>query len=192
MAPLRKPHNGDCRIFIDRYARKGKNKNKQEDNRKKDEDNTEDKGFQQRKGMVAIIFSRILGCRSKHQDKLALRSIMAAEPAVPRYLIWSQYPIQFSREYQWTSVGNVGLYPLVLDPTIAGMTVTRVLIDGGAGLNIIFLETLKKMGLDFVGLITPTGIPFYRIVPDKAAMPLTQITLPIMFGTQANYRTEFI
>jgi hypothetical protein len=192
MAPLRKPHNGDCRIFIDRYARKGKNKNKQEDNRKKDEDNTEDKGFQQRKGMVAIIFSRILGSRSKHQDKLALCSIMAAEPAVPRYLIWSQYPIQFSREYQWTSVGNVGLYPLVLDPTIAGMTVTRVLIDGGAGLNIIFLETLKKMGLDFVGLITPIGIPFYRIVPDKAAMPLRQITLPITFGTQANYRTEFI
>jgi hypothetical protein len=192
MAPLRKPHNGDCRIFIDRYARKGKNKNKQEDNRKKDEDNTEDKGFQQRKGMVAIIFSRILGSRSKHQDKLALCSIMAAEPAVPRYLIWSQYPIQFSREYQWTSVGNVGLYPLVLDPTIAGMTVTRVLIDGGAGLNIIFLETLKKMGLDFVGLITPIGIPFYRIVPDKAAMPLRQITLPITFGTQANYRTEFV
>jgi hypothetical protein len=35
---------GDCRIFIDWYARKGKNKDKQEDNKKKDEDNTEDKG----------------------------------------------------------------------------------------------------------------------------------------------------
>jgi hypothetical protein len=37
---------GDCRIFIDRYTRKGKNKDKQEDNKKKDEDNTKDKGFQ--------------------------------------------------------------------------------------------------------------------------------------------------
>jgi hypothetical protein len=72
------------------------------------------------------------------------------------------------------------------------MTVTKVLIDGGAGLNIIFLETLKKMGLDFAGLITPIGIPFYGIVPGKAAMPLGQITLPVTFGTQANYRTEFI
>jgi hypothetical protein len=117
---------------------------------------------------------------------------MAAEPAVPRYLNWSQYLIQFSREDQWTSVGNVNLYLLVLDPTIAGMTVTRVLIDGGAGLNIIFSETLKKMGLDFAGLITPTGIPFYGIVPGKAAMPLRQITLPVMFGTQANYWNEFI
>jgi hypothetical protein len=117
---------------------------------------------------------------------------MAAEPAVPRYLNWLQYPIQFSREDQWTSVGNAGLYPLVLDPTIVGMTITKVLIDGGAGLNIIFSETLKKMGLDFTGLITPTRIPFYGIVPGKAAMPLEQITLPVTFGTQANYRTEFI
>jgi hypothetical protein len=90
------------------------------------------------------------------------------------------------------SVGDTGVYPLVLDLTIAGMTVTKVLIDGGAGLNIIFLEMLKKMGLDFAGLITPTGIPFYGIVPGKAAMPLGQITLPVTFGTQANYQTEFI
>jgi hypothetical protein len=39
-------------------------------------------------------------------------------------------------------VGNAGHYPLVLDPIIAGMTVTKVLIDGGAGLNIIFSETI--------------------------------------------------
>jgi hypothetical protein len=142
--------------------------------------------------MIAAIFSGILGSRSKHQDKLALRSIMAAEPAVPRYLNWSQYPIQFSREDQWTSIGNVSLYPLVLDPTIVGMMVTKVLIDGGARLNIIFSETLKKMRLDFARLITPTGIPFYGIVPSKAAMPLRQITLPVTFGTQANYQTEFI
>jgi hypothetical protein len=48
------------------------------------------------------------------------------------------------------------------------------------------------MGLDLAGLITPTGIPFYGIVPRKAAMPLGQITLPVTFGTQANYWTEFI
>jgi hypothetical protein len=117
---------------------------------------------------------------------------MAAEPGIPRYLNWSQYLIQFSREDQWTGVGNVGLYPLVLDPTIAGMTITKVLIDGGARLNIIFSEILRNMGLDFVVLITPTGVSFYGIVPGKVAMLLGQITLPIMFGTQTNYRTEFI
>jgi hypothetical protein len=54
------------------------------------------------------------------------------------------------------------------------MTITKVLIDVGAGLNIRFLETLRKMGLDF------------GIVPRKAAMPLGQITLPITFGTPTN------
>jgi hypothetical protein len=67
------------------------------------------------------------------------------------------------------------------------MTVIKVLIDGGARLNIIFLEMLRKMGLDFAGLITPTRVPFYGIVPSKAAMPLEQITLPVTFGTQTNY-----
>ena len=40
---------------------------------------------------------------------------------------------------------NVGHYPLVLGPTIADMAVPKVLIDGGAGLNIIFVDTLKKI-----------------------------------------------
>jgi hypothetical protein len=72
------------------------------------------------------------------------------------------------------------------------MTVTKVLIDGGAGLNIIFADTMRKISLDFAGLLTPTDVPFYRIVPGKAAMPLGQITLPVTFGTLDNYRTEFI
>jgi hypothetical protein len=52
------------------------------------------------------------------------------------------------------------------------MKVTKVLIDGGAGLNIIFSKMLRKMGLDFAKLITPTGVLFYGIVPGEAAMPL--------------------
>ena len=61
---------------------------------------------------------------------------------------------------------------LVLGLTIAGMIVPKVLIDGSAGLNIIFPDTLKKIGLDFTILLTPTDVPFYGIVPGKAAMPL--------------------
>ena len=128
----------NCNTFNERYTRKDNKVNTKEDNQKKDEDNHEDKGFQKSRGTVAVIFAGALDSRSKHQEKLALRTIMVAEPATPRYLNWSQYPIQFSREDQWTSVGNASHYPLVLDPTIAGMTVTKVLIDGGAGLNIIF------------------------------------------------------
>ena len=87
---------------------------------------------------------------------------------------------------------NAGHYPLVLGPTIVGMTVPKVLIDGDAGLNIIFADTLKKIGLDFTSLLTPTNVSFYGIVPGKAAMPLGRITLPVTFGTPNNFRMEFI
>jgi hypothetical protein len=80
-------------------------------------------------------------------------------------------------------VGNAGHYPLVLDPTIASMIVTKVLINGGARLNIIFSETLRKMRLEFTGMITPTSVLFYGIIPGKEAMPLGQITLLVTFGT---------
>jgi hypothetical protein len=51
---------------------------------------------------------------------------------------------------------------------------------------------LRKMGLEFTRMITPTSVPFYGIVPSKAAMPLGQITLLVTFGTPTNYRTEFV
>ena len=53
-----------------------------------------------------------------------------------------------------------------------GMIVTKFLKDGGVGLNIIFADTLRKIGLDFAGLLTPIDTPFYGIVPSKGAMPL--------------------
>ena len=67
---------------------------------------------------------------------------------------------------------NADHYPLVRGPTIASMTIPKVLIDGGTELSIIFVDTLKKIGLDFTSLLTPTDVHFYGIVLDKAAMPL--------------------
>ena len=46
---------------------------------------------------------------------------------------------------------------------------------------------LKKIGLDFTSLLTPTDVPFYGIVPGKATMPLGQITLPVTFGNPNNF-----
>lgn len=90
---------------------------------------------------------------------------MAGEPATPLYLPWSEYPIKFTRDDQWTSVANAGHYPLVLDPTNAGYILNRVLIDGGAGLNVIFAATLRRMNPDLKGLLVPSITPFYGILP---------------------------
>ena len=64
--------------------------------------------------------------------------------------------------------------------------------NSGAGLNVIFADTLKKMRLNLMDLLTLTDVPFYGIVPGKTAMPLGQITLLVTFGTPDNFRMEFI
>jgi hypothetical protein len=117
---------------------------------------------------------------------------MSVEPAVPRPLQWSEVPISFSQDDQWTSFSEPGKFPLVLDPVVAEVKLTRVLIDGGSGQNLIFASTLRKMGLDLTDMLAPSKSPFYGIIPGNAAHPLGTVVLPVTFGTRENYHTEQI
>lgn len=83
-------------------------------------------------------------------------------------------------------------YTFVLDPVVEGAQLTKVLIDGGAGLNIIFTNKLRKMGLDIIDFLIPIDAPFYGIVPGKAVIPPGHVILPTTFGTSENYRTKYI
>jgi hypothetical protein len=83
-------------------------------------------------------------------------------------------------------------YPLVLDPVVVEVKLTRVLIDGGSGLNLIFDSTLRKMGLDLMDMLIPSKSPFCGIVPGNTTHPLGTVVLPVTFGTRENYRTKFI
>jgi hypothetical protein len=111
------------------------------------------------------------------------------EPATTRPLRYSKVPISFSRDDQWTSFSEQGKFLLILDPVVVGSQLTRVLIDGGSGLNMLFASTLKKMGLDICKMLTPSRAPFYGIVPGNAATPLGSVILPVTFGIKDNYRT---
>jgi hypothetical protein len=75
---------------------------------------------------------------------------------------------------------------------VVEVKLTRVLIDGGSGLNLIFASTLRKMGLDLTDMLVPSKSPFYSIVPGNTAHPLGMVVLPVTFGIRENYRTEFI
>jgi hypothetical protein len=104
---------------------------------------------------------------------------MSIEPAVPRPLRWSEVPISFSRDDQWMSFSKPGKFPLVLDLVVAEVRLTKVLIDDGSGLNLIFTSNLRKMGLDLSGMLVPSKSPFYGIVPGNAAHPLGTVVLPV-------------
>jgi hypothetical protein len=49
----------------------------------------------------------------------------------------------------------------------------QTLIDRGSGLNVIFVDTLKKMDFDFKRSIEYDE-PFFSIVPGKAAYPMVE------------------
>ena len=65
-------------------------------------------------------------------------------------------------------------------------------MDGGSGLNLIFASTLVKMSLNYMSLLTPSKAPFYGIVPRNSSTPIGSVTLPVTFGTEQNFRTEYI
>jgi hypothetical protein len=181
------------RIFSNSGAGK---KNKKPVDQEPEDDDQEDQGrnmkFQDASKTVNIIFGGEGDFGSRRDQKLLLREIMSIEPAVPLPLRWSEVPISFSHDDQWTSFSEPGKFPLVLDPVVAEVRLTNMLIDGGSGLNLIFASTLRKMGLDFTEMLVPRKSPFYSIVPGNAAHPLGTVVLPVTFATRENYRTEFI
>ena len=77
----------------------------------------------------------------------------------------------------------------MVDPIIGTKWLTKLLMDGGSGLNIMYAKTLDAMGID-QSCIQPIGAPFYGIVPERQAMSLGQIDLPVTFGNPTNYRME--
>ena len=66
----------------------------------------------------------------------------------------------------------------MVDPIIGMKQLSKVLMDGGSSLNIMYTETLDTMGID-QSHIRPIGAAFHDIIPRKQAMPLGQINLPI-------------
>ena len=52
--------------------------------------------------------------------------------------------------------------------------------------------TLAKIGLNYKSLLTPSKALFYGIVPRNSSTPIGSVTLPVTFGTELNFRTEYI
>ena len=59
----------------------------------------------------------------------------------------------------------------MVDLIIGMKWLTKVLMDGGSNLNIMYAKTLDTMGVDRAR-IRPTGAPFHGTMPGKQAMPL--------------------
>ena len=66
---------------------------------------------------------------------------------------------------------------------------TKVLMDGGSSLNILYAETLEGMGIPMSRLST-SNMSFYGVIPGKKAASLGLIALDVVFGDSKNFRKE--
>jgi hypothetical protein len=97
--------------------------------------------------------------------------------------------ITFSREDHLNRIPNPGQYPLVVDPVIGNVWFSKVLMDGGSSLNILYAHTLRLLGIG-LDQLRPSTTSFHGVAPGKRVQPLVQIDLPVWFGTPANFRKE--
>ena len=127
----------------------------------------------------------------KRDQKLRKRAVNTVAPAAPQWLNWSEQPITWSRADHPPRVDNPGSLALVVAPQVGGYKLTKVLMDGGSSINILYYDTFKRMNLSEKQL-QPSSTIFHGIVPGKSAHPVGKIYLEVAFGTEDNFRSEIL
>jgi hypothetical protein len=135
-----------------------------------------------------IYGGQVANASARHR-KQERREVCSVKVATPVYLDWSNKPITFDQGDHPDYVTSPGRYPLVVDPIIGNVRLSKVLMDGGSSLNTIYAETLELLGVDRSEIQAGVA-PFHGIAPGKRILPLGQIDLPVCFGTPSNFRKE--
>jgi hypothetical protein len=135
-----------------------------------------------------IYGGQVANASARHR-KQEHREVYSVKVAAPVFLDWSDKPITFDQGDHPDCIPSPGRYPLVVDPVIGNSRLTKVLMDRGSSLNIIYTETLGLLGID-LSTIRAGAAPFHGIVLGKRVLPLGQLDLPVYFGTPSNFRKE--
>ena len=112
----------------------------------------------------------------KRERKHAIRDVYALEPIAPKFNPLSACLITFDRRDHLTSIRHGGSAALVL-------------MDGGSSLNLLYLDTVRKMGID-PSRIKPSKTTFKGVIPGVEAHCTGSITLEVVFGSPNNFRSE--
>jgi hypothetical protein len=152
-------------------------------NNKKEGDKEEE--FPEVHNCFMIYGGQVANASARHR-KQERREVCSVKVVAPVYLDWSDKPITFDRGDHPDFVPNLGWYPLVVDPIIGNVRLSKVLMDRGSSLNIIYTETLGLLGVDR-SEVWAGAAPFYGIATGKCILPLGQIYLPVCFRTPPNF-----
>nr|CAE02225.2 OSJNBb0015C06.3 [Oryza sativa Japonica Group] len=156
--------------FTEQYAKNARKTTDgdQSTSKKKDDEDDASTSFQDSRKELNHMFGGPLAYESKRKQKLTEREINAVQPDTPQYLQWSETAIKFDHSDHPDRV-----------------------VHPGRALNILFAKTLDDMQIPWTEL-KPSSAPFHGVIPGLSSTPLSQITLPVTFGTRENFRTENI
>jgi hypothetical protein len=132
--------------------------------------------------------------RSRRRREMEVNAVM---PAVPKYMYWSEQEITWSREDHPKIMPNPGGYALVIDPIFTGprsnvnVKFSRVLVDNGSSINILYKDTMHKLGVD-LNMLLPTSTTFHGIVPGLSCEAMGKLWVEVLLGTKENCRIERI
>jgi hypothetical protein len=147
---------------------------KGQDDNKKEGDKEEE--FPEVHGCFMIYDGQVANASARHR-KQERQEVCSVKVAAPVYLDWSDKPITFDQGDHPDCVPSPGRYPLVVDPVIGNARLTKVLMDGGSSLNIIYAETLGLLEID-LSMIRAGAAPFHGIVPESVSCPLGNSICP--------------
>jgi hypothetical protein len=128
--------------------------------------------------------------QSRHRRAMEVNAVM---PAVPKFMYWSEQEISWSRDDHPKVMPSPGGYALVVDPTFIGPDInvkfSKVLIDHGSSINILYRDTMLKLGIK-ENMLQPSRTTFHGIVPGVSCAPMGKIWVEVLFGTRENCRVE--
>ncbi|XP_071681806.1 uncharacterized protein [Lolium perenne] len=129
---------------------------------------------------------------SRREMKKLTQEINLAESImanIPEYIDWSPQSIMLSRADHPLTIPKPDHAALVVEAQIGGFNMSKVFMDGGSGLNLIFLNTVKNMRIT-MRMLEETDTCFHGILPTLLAYSLGKVYLNVVFGKPDNFRKE--
>nr|AAR06355.1 putative polyprotein [Oryza sativa Japonica Group] len=153
------------------------------------DDGDDDQGFQEPGATIATVDGGACAHASRRSLKAMKRELLAAAPTheATRRARWSEVALTFDQTDHPPCVARGGQIAMVVSPTVCNVKLGRVLIDGGAALNI--LSPAAFDAIKAPGMVLRPSQPIIGVTPGHT-WPLGHIDLPVTFGGSANFRTE--
>ena len=125
-----------------------------------------DSGEDERRKKLYVMYGGSSELVSRRYVKTLRREVLSVKSGVPRpapHHRWRNTTISFGPSDCPKNMAGAGVLPLVTAPVIANIRLYHVLIDGGAGLNVISYAAFKQLQIP-ESKLTPSR-PFSRVGP---------------------------